>query len=237
MVSTGRAEIAVALATPFLLFGYPRHGWKIYDMTLIGQVVSVFMGAYGYKNHKMPIAIGMAKYLLWEKLFGDGPMDLKVPDGAPFKGSVGVLSTFVNDNAVSVFYPADPTDCKKHKKWMEYDNGRFISGMAKAVGWMVRIGIPFGLVSSSYHRIMIQAFDSPRINPDLKTAIPLIFSHGCSVSRLFYTTAAILLASYGYIVFLPDHHDGSCSYTQTPLRKEVSFNCGPMDYDHFSIRL
>ena len=54
---------------------------------------------------------------------------------------------------------------------------------------------------------------------------------------MFYTTAAVELASFGYVVFMLDHHDGSCAYTRTPSGKEVYFNCGDMIYDEFSIRL
>lgn len=73
------------------------------------------MGAFECSNHKMPIAFGMLKYLVWENLFGAGPMDLKVPNEAPYKDCVGQKTIFVNENAVSVFYPADPSDCKVRK--------------------------------------------------------------------------------------------------------------------------
>lgn len=102
---------------------------------------------------------------------------------------------------------------------------------------MVQVPVPFWAVATTWHRIMIRAFDAPKVHPELKEAIPLVFSHGCSVSRMFYSTAAIELASYGYVVFLPDHHDGSCAYTRTKSGKEVLFSCGDMIHEEFSIRL
>ena len=60
---------------------------------------------------------------------------------------------FVNDNAVSVFYPADPGDCKKRKKWLEYPYSDFTKNASKAVGWMVALDVPFWLVATSWHRL------------------------------------------------------------------------------------
>lgn len=43
--------------------------------------------------------------------------------------------------------------------------------------------------------------------------IPIIFSHGLTACRGLYTNICSELASYGYMVFALDHHDGSCCYT------------------------
>ena len=47
-----------------------------------------------------------------------------------------------------------------------------------------------------------------------KKIIPIIVSHGLTLSRNFYSTMCIELASHGYMVFAIDHHDGSCCYTE-----------------------
>lgn len=47
-----------------------------------------------------------------------------------------------------------------------------------------------------------------------KNIIPIIVSHGLTLSRNFYSTMCIELASHGYMVFAIDHHDGSCCYTE-----------------------
>lgn len=56
--------------------------------------------------------------------------------------------------------------------------------------------------------------------------IPIILSHGLMASRMLYTTIGRELASHGYIVFSPDHHDGSNHYTEdkdgNPVRFDLS---------------
>lgn len=41
------------------------------------------------------------------------------------------------------------------------------------------------------------------------------------------------LASFGYLVFGPDTHDGTCCYTETPdgKRKEFDFSAAVLDAD------
>lgn len=43
-------------------------------------------------------------------------------------------------------------------------------------------------------------------------------------SRMFYTTVCRELASHGYIVFSPDHHDGSNHYTEDENGKPVKYD-------------
>lgn len=43
--------------------------------------------------------------------------------------------------------------------------------------------------------------------------IPVIFSHGLIANRNYYQVMGQEFASNGYIVFIPDHLDGSTSYT------------------------
>ena len=57
-----------------------------------------------------------------------------------------------------------------------------------------------------------------------KKLIPIIFSHGLTGSRCFYSVIARELASHGYIVFLMDHHDGSCCYTEKLNGEPVFFD-------------
>ena len=59
-------------------------------------------------------------------------------------------------------------------------------------------------------------------SPDRKNIVPIILSHGLTGSRSVYTTLCAELASFGYMVFAIDHHDGSGSYSEkkdgTPVR-------------------
>ena len=43
--------------------------------------------------------------------------------------------------------------------------------------------------------------------------MPIVLSHGMTVSKAFYTILCSELASHGYVVFALDHHDGSCAFT------------------------
>ena len=51
-------------------------------------------------------------------------------------------------------------------------------------------------------------------------------SHGLMASRMLYTTVCRELASHGYVVFAPDHHDGSNHYTEeedgNPIKYDLS---------------
>lgn len=46
-----------------------------------------------------------------------------------------------------------------------------------------------------------------------KCIIPIVFIHGIEESRGSYSVTARELASHGYMVFLMDHHDGTCIFT------------------------
>ena len=52
------------------------------------------------------------------------------------------------------------------------------------------------------------------INESVNEIIPIIISHGLTASRSLYTSLCSELASFGYIVFALDHHDGTCCYTE-----------------------
>ena len=65
-----------------------------------------------------------------------------------------------------------------------------------------------------------------------KKMVPIVFSHGLTASRCFYSLQAKELASQGYVVFLMDHHDGSCIYTETPKRVPVKFDASVPFYNY-----
>lgn len=52
------------------------------------------------------------------------------------------------------------------------------------------------------------------INETVNELIPIIISHGLTASRSLYSSLCSELASFGYIVFALDHHDGTCCYTE-----------------------
>ena len=66
---------------------------------------------------------------------------------------------------------------------------------------------------------MKQVLQGAEIATDFKSGsrklIPLIHSHGIGMSCEMYQTMAQEMASSGYVVFLIDHKDGTCSFTET----------------------
>jgi len=52
------------------------------------------------------------------------------------------------------------------------------------------------------------------LNHDEMKLSPIIFSHGLCNNSAVYSRHNMELASHGYIVFAPNHNDGTCSYTE-----------------------
>ena len=52
------------------------------------------------------------------------------------------------------------------------------------------------------------------LNNNVNEIIPIIISHGLTASRSLYSSLCSELASFGYMVFALDHHDGTCCYTE-----------------------
>lgn len=53
---------------------------------------------------------------------------------------------------------------------------------------------------------------------------PIIFSHGLTSNRCLHNVTGCELASFGHIVFVIDHCDGSGSYTEDVRGNQVKFN-------------
>ena len=85
-------------------------------------------------------------------------------------------------------------------------------------------------VSYNWNQIYTHAFDFQNHNNKLnlndnfnenKKIIPIIFSHGLTACRAFYSSLCIELASFGFMVFALDHHDGSCCYTEDETGSKI----------------
>lgn len=62
------------------------------------------------------------------------------------------------------------------------------------------------------------------LNQDALKLSPVIFSHGMLADSTSYSRHNLELASHGYIVFVPNHHDGSCAYTEKSDGSPIKFD-------------
>ena len=59
----------------------------------------------------------------------------------------------------------------------------------------------------------------------------MIFSHGAGGAKGIYQLVGQEYASNGYIIFLIDHLDGSCVYTELKDGTKINFNSNLPDHD------
>jgi len=62
------------------------------------------------------------------------------------------------------------------------------------------------------------------LNHDEMKLSPIIFSHGLCNYSAIYSQHNLELASHGYIVFVPNHNDGTCCYTEKSDGTPVVFD-------------
>lgn len=60
---------------------------------------------------------------------------------------------------------------------------------------------------------------------------PIIFSHGSMGDQALYSRHCMELASHGYIIFVPNHNDGSCAYTEKSNGEPVFFDRTMKNFD------
>lgn len=94
--------------------------------------------------------------------------------------------------------------------------------------------------------VRTSALQHPALATDFETGkkklIPVIFCHDVGMNRNHYQLLAQELASHGFIVFVPDFIDGTCTYTEMgekdskkpDLRNFNSFDTGSLLMDHLS---
>lgn len=99
-------------------------------------------------------------------------------------------------------------------------------GIAKACGGLVYDGkgknVPVGSLRAgkftkidTLHDGTISKDFTSNTSPAQNRLAPIIFSHGISSSRGMHTGSCRDFASHGYIAFIMDHKDESCSYTES----------------------
>lgn len=163
--------------------------------------------------------------------WGEGNFSKAKPKG-PY--AVGHKVIYVKDkyNAVSVFYPVDKQVYEESKEpfkvWLDHPD-EWIDGLNDARTYYSRLKQkPSSFMFTHWKKIRVNAKESVPLahafQSGEKKLAPLIFSHGLTSNRCMHNVAGIEMASFGHIVFVIDHLDGSGSYTVDQKGKEVKFN-------------
>ena len=180
-----------------------------------------------------------------------GPADFSnIATQGKYDVAMTEFHTRVGENAVSVFYPADKrkeenaTPFQKIN-WLNYEkDDKQIQGAKKAYEWFHQKEIRIQKFYQ-WRQLEIDVEKNGKVASDFrngqKCLIPIVFSHGLEECRGTYSVMARELASHGYMVFLIDHHDGSCVYTETSKNKSFDFDCSGndifSDYDDMSAKV
>ncbi len=133
---------------------------------------------------------------------------------------------------VSIYYPVDRDEYdrvirKRNTLWLRHGDHTLL-GLAKA-------SVPYGQEDHPrlcwfryFRRIRMDTATDAQLSRDFiadkaataieveqvnkKSLVPVIFSHGLSSNRTLHSGTCRDLASFGYVVFAPDHMDLTCSY-------------------------
>jgi hypothetical protein len=154
----------------------------------------------------------------FEQLFGEGNFS-RVTTRGKYQVGYREFHLEAGKNAVSVYYPCDEDAVVEDGPgvpYLRYD--RYIEEAYKAQEWfMAQTKGDVKKEYNHYHKVHIPIVENEKIAQEFKDGskrvIPIILSHGYEESRMSYSTIARELASHGYLVFIMDHHDGSCVFT------------------------
>jgi hypothetical protein len=147
-----------------------------------------------------------------------------------------------------VFYPANKdiyeSSGNERKYWMDYRNdNRYLDGFGLAMQWFDDLSSPMNTsMFISWKNIQIHAkrglplashfideMNGPAIGK--KKLVPLVVSHGFTSNKFQLSTICTELASFGYIVFAIDHHDGSATYSEKEDGTPVHFDSSVPRHD------
>ena len=78
------------------------------------------------------------------------------------------------------------------------------------------------LIREPMTHTVIEVERNADLNSEIKHLQPVIFSHGLTVSRLFYSCWMRELASHGFFVLSFTHNDGSADYSEVTGCYQVS---------------
>ena len=95
--------------------------------------------------------------------------------------------------------------------------------------------LPFDIptcFARAFANVTIPAYKDAQMSSnfiDGKTNLrPIIFSHGLSGDKSFYTAVCLALAAHGYLVIAINHQDKSCFHTYDKDGNELYFESHPI---------
>jgi len=156
-------------------------------------------------------------------------------DQSPY--AVGTRDTKLTDKQLeaTVFYPVDKASvADKPYTALWYSNAdRTIESFSKSIASMVDLPMPIpNFLLRSYTNVKIPAYVNAELSSRFKTgkeAIrPIVFSHGLSADKNFYTAVCLALAAHGHLVISFNHQDRSCFHTYDKEGKDMFYESHPL---------
>lgn len=151
-------------------------------------------------------------------------------DNSPY--AVGLHTTKLTNKQLeaSIFYPVDKASVadKPFTALWYPDAERTIRSFSKSMAAMFSLPVPIpDFLLRSYTNVKIPAY----VDADLSSRFakgeedmrPIIFSHGLSADKNFYTGVCLALAAHGHLVIAINHQDRSCFHTYDKDGKEMLF--------------
>jgi hypothetical protein len=143
----------------------------------------------------------------------------------PYEVGFREFRTTQFDNEVSVFYPISKEEHRRHindpgrnTEWLR-NGDKTLLGIAKAAGGYAYGGKGKHISLASMRPLKFVHTNTLNYGTPAKDIVdklvPVIFCHGLSSNRGMHSGTARDFASHGYIVFILDHRDESCSYVES----------------------
>ena len=208
---------------------------------ILGSIMIILANYFEFKSERM-VQLFTGTYCLSILMcfaFSDMDFSQVIDTG---KYSVGFQEFHIGEGekqAVSMYYPIAKFSPKipasfLEKSWLSYTkNDNFLIGLGTVLKWRFKSSwvLPTFLFKTLNTVKMQNILTNARLSQDFdpnfpgsRKCVPIVFSHGLGSCRDQYTVCATELASHGYIVFLLDHHDGTCIYTETKSGDPIWFD-------------
>jgi len=149
---------------------------------------------------------------------------------SPFAVGIRHLKVTGKKLEASVFYPIDKETARNDGYWFRNPE-KTMDAMVKVFGPMFNIPWLPRFILRSYTSIRFPITENADIVAKFASGQtkmrPIIFSHGLSGDKTFYTVLYHALAAQGYMVIAVNHQDESCFFTEDKDGKEMGFVLKP----------